>query len=40
MAAGVLDQPLHHQEVLDMGERMSQVLTELLRRVVPQLTNV
>lgn len=37
MAAGVLDQPLHHQEVLDMGERMGSVLTKLLQRVVPKL---
>jgi purine-nucleoside phosphorylase len=37
MAAGVLDQSLHHQEVLEMGERMGHVLTELLRRVVPKL---
>jgi purine-nucleoside phosphorylase len=40
MAAGVLDQPLHHGEVLDMGERMGGVLTELLNRVVPALVKV
>ncbi|MCS6806601.1 MAG: purine-nucleoside phosphorylase [Acidobacteriota bacterium] len=39
MAAGVLDQPLHHQEVLDMGERMGGVLTELLQRIIPKLVN-
>lgn len=39
MAAGVLDQPLHHQEVLDMGERMGGVLTDLLQRVIPKLVN-
>lgn len=39
MAAGVLDQVLHHQEVLDMGERMGSVLTRLLQRVVPKLVN-
>jgi purine-nucleoside phosphorylase len=37
MAAGMLDQPLHHLEVLDMGERMGGVLTELLKRIVPEL---
>lgn len=36
-AAGVLDQPLTHQEVLEMGERMGSVLTKLLRRVIPEL---
>lgn len=37
-AAGVLDQPLTHEEVLEMGERMGSVLAELLRRVLPALT--
>jgi purine-nucleoside phosphorylase len=39
-AAGVLDQPLTHHEVLEMGERMGSVLTELLRRVIPELAKV
>jgi purine-nucleoside phosphorylase len=36
-AAGVLDQKLHHAEVLEVGERMKDTLIELLRRVIPRL---
>ncbi len=36
-AAGVLDQPLSHHEVLEMGERVGGTLTRLLLRVVPRL---
>ncbi|RMG54324.1 MAG: purine-nucleoside phosphorylase [Acidobacteria bacterium] len=37
MAAGVLERPLDHREVLEMGERMSGVITAFLRRLVPRL---
>lgn len=36
-AAGILDQPLTHQEVLEMGERVGGTLTRLLQAVVPLL---
>lgn len=36
-AAGVLDQPLDHHEVLEMGERVGGTLTRLLQAVVPEL---
>ena len=38
MAAGILDQPINHAEVLETGERVRADFTELLRRVVPKLT--
>ncbi len=34
MAAGVLDQPLDHREVLEVGERVKERLLEVLARVV------
>ena len=34
MAAGVLDQPIHHQEVLDTGERVKGQFVALLRGVL------
>jgi purine-nucleoside phosphorylase len=34
MAAGVLDQPLDHSEVLEVGERVKERLLEVLARVV------
>jgi len=37
MAAGVLDRPLSHDEVLEAAERVGQTLTELLRRIVPKI---
>ena len=37
MAAGILDQPLNHQEVLDTGERVSRQFIGLLRAVIPRL---
>ncbi len=36
-AAGVLDRPLSHQEVLEMGQRVGGSLARLLQAVVPQL---
>jgi len=35
MAAGVLDQPIHHQEVLETGERVKGQFVALLRAVIP-----
>jgi purine-nucleoside phosphorylase len=37
MAAGILDQPLSHQEVLETGERVKTVFERLLRSVLPRL---
>jgi len=37
MAAGVVDQPINHVEVLEIGERVRETFAELLRRVVPGL---
>ncbi len=38
MAAGMLDQPINHAEVIETGERVRASFAELLRRVVPKLT--
>lgn len=37
MAAGVLDKPINHEEVIETGERVRQTFAELLRRVIPKL---
>ena len=37
MAAGVLDQPINHEEVIETGERVRATFSELLRRVIPKL---
>ena len=37
MAAGILDQPIHHQEVLDTGERVKVQFVALLRSVIPHI---
>ena len=37
MAAGVLDQPIVHEEVIETGARVREVFSELLRRVIPKL---
>jgi purine-nucleoside phosphorylase len=37
MAAGVLDKPIVHEEVIETGERVRVTFTELLRRVIPKL---
>ncbi|MGI8654733.1 MAG: purine-nucleoside phosphorylase [Pyrinomonadaceae bacterium] len=37
MAAGVLDQPIVHEEVIETGERVRATFSELLRRVIPKL---
>jgi purine-nucleoside phosphorylase len=37
MAAGILDQPIHHEEVLETGERVRTQFVALLRAVIPRL---
>ncbi|HEV2490452.1 MAG TPA: purine-nucleoside phosphorylase [Candidatus Acidoferrales bacterium] len=37
MAAGILDQPIHHQEVLETGERVKGQFIALLRAVIPRI---
>jgi purine-nucleoside phosphorylase len=37
MAAGVLDKPIDHAEVMETGERVREKFSELLRRVIPKL---
>jgi purine-nucleoside phosphorylase len=38
MAAGVLDAPINHAEVIETGESVRATFAELLRRVIPKLT--
>ena len=37
LAAGVLDRPIDHAEVIETGERVRETFAELLRRVIPKL---
>jgi purine-nucleoside phosphorylase len=37
LAAGVLDQPIDHADVMETGERVRETFTELLRRIIPKL---
>jgi purine-nucleoside phosphorylase len=37
MAAGILDQPLSHREVIETGERVKTSFEALLRRVLPRM---
>ena len=37
LAAGVLDRPIDHAEVMETGERVREKFSELLRRVIPKL---
>ena len=37
MAAGVLDQPINHEEVMDIGKRIAGQFTTLLTALIPQL---
>jgi purine-nucleoside phosphorylase len=39
MAAGILDQPLSHQEVMETGERVKTSFEALLRAVLPRVQN-
>ena len=38
MAAGVLDRPIDHAEVMETGEQVRAVFTALLRRTIPKLS--
>jgi len=38
MAAGILDQPISHSEVMETGERVRTQFVALLRRVIPRIT--
>ena len=37
MAAGVVDRPINHEEVIETGERVSETFAALLRLVIPKL---
>lgn len=37
MAAGVLDQPINHEEVMETGHRIAEQFTSLLTALIPQL---
>jgi purine-nucleoside phosphorylase len=37
MAAGILDQPLSHQEVMETGERVKSSFEALLRALLPRI---
>ena len=37
MAAGVIDQPINHDEVIETGARVHETFKELLRRIIPKL---
>jgi purine-nucleoside phosphorylase len=39
MAAGVLDQPINHEEVMETGRRIAGQFTSLLTALIPQLAN-
>jgi purine nucleoside phosphorylase len=40
MAAGILPQKLVHSEVLETGERVRGVFTELLQELIPRLVKL
>ena len=37
MAAGISDQPINHEEVMETGNRVRATFAELLRRVIARL---
>ncbi|HKZ77781.1 MAG TPA: hypothetical protein VJ124_05605, partial [Pyrinomonadaceae bacterium] len=37
MAAGISDQPINHEEVMETGERVRTTFTQLLRRLIARL---
>jgi purine-nucleoside phosphorylase len=37
MAAGILDQPLSHAEVMETGERVKSTFESLLKAVLPRI---
>ena len=40
MAAGILDQPLNHKEVLETGERVKGQFIALLRKIIPRIAQL
>jgi len=40
MAAGILDQPLSHAEVMETGERVKTIFESLLRAVLPRVSQI
>jgi purine-nucleoside phosphorylase len=38
MAAGILDKPIHHQEVMETGARVQAQLTSLLVTLLPAIS--
>jgi purine-nucleoside phosphorylase len=40
MAAGILDQPLSHAEVMETGERVKSIFESLLRAVLPRISHL
>jgi purine-nucleoside phosphorylase len=38
MAAGVVDQPINHEEVMETGAQVRETFRNLLRRIIPRLT--
>jgi purine-nucleoside phosphorylase len=39
MAAGISDEPINHDEVMETGNRVRSSFTQLLRRVVSRLSS-
>jgi purine-nucleoside phosphorylase len=39
MAAGILDQPLSHQEVMETGERVKASFEALLHAILPRIAS-
>ncbi len=40
MAAGITEQPINHEEVMETGERVRETFTQLLRRVISKIPDV
>ena len=40
MAAGISEQPINHEEVIETGEQVRETLTQLLRRVISKIPDV
>jgi purine-nucleoside phosphorylase len=38
--AGLSGQPLHHEEVIEVGKRAAQELSSLLEKVIPAMTEI
>ena len=39
MAAGISEQPINHQEVMETGQRVRETFTKLLRQVIAKAPN-